>query len=623
MAATRAMPEEASPAGYPPIADYALLSDCHAAALVSRNGAVDWCCMPRFDAGSLFGRLLDWERGGHCTIAPARLDAARTTRRYVGDTLVLETTLHDHDGGEIVLTDCLTMCAEDVRDPRRQLLRVAECREREVTLDVTVAARFDYGDVRPWLRRVTPRAWTATGGDDALVITADAALESDGDHDLRAEVELLPGERFRLSLACMPPELLEGARPRLPSAGQLDDCLERTLAWWREWAERVSFEGGDRASVLRSALTLAALGYAPTGAIIAAPTTSLPERLGGGRNWDYRFAWIRDASLASRSLADLGCEHEANRFRRFVERTAAGHAEDLKILYGVGGERRIGEQELALDGYAGSRPVRVGNAAAGQLQLDTLGELVNLSWRWHRRGHSPDDDHWRYLVSIVERAIAQWDQPDAGIWEQRGELRHFVHSKALCWAAAERALRLAEECGRDAPRARWGTARDAIRAAIETRGYDDRRGVFVQAFDAPELDPALLLLPTFGFVAWDDERMVRTAAAVREELGDDDGLLLWRRASAPDDSEAPCPVEGAFLACSFWLAECLAWQHQPREARRVFDRAAATANELGLFAEEYDPAADAMLGNFPQTLTHLAHVTAALALTQAPRTPPA
>jgi GH15 family glucan-1,4-alpha-glucosidase len=619
------MPEEASGAAtsaYPAIADYALLSDCHAAALVSRNGSVDWCCMPRFDSGSLFGRLLDWERGGHCTVAPAGVDPARTRRRYLDETFVLETTLHDERGGEVVLTDCLAIGGGDMRDPRRQLLRIAECRAGEVTLDVAVAARFDYGDVRPWLRRVDQHSWTATGGNDALVIVSDASLGNDGDHDLRATVTLTAGERFRLSLSYSPPELLEGGPPPAPSAAQLDACLQQTVDRWREWARRVTFAQSDRASILRSALTLKALNYAPTGAIVAAPTTSLPEQLGARRNWDYRFAWVRDSSLASRSLADLGCEAEANRFRRFVERSAAGHADDLKILYGIGGERRIGEQELPLEGYRGARPVRVGNGAAGQLQLDALGELVNLSWRWHRRGHSPSDDHWRYLVTLVERAAGEWDQPDAGIWEQREQQRHFVHSKALCWAAVARGLELAEECGRDAPHERWAAARDAIRAAIETRGYDEQRGVFVQAFGARELDPALLLLPTFGFVDWRDERMVRTAAAVREELADERGVLLWRRAGGPGDGgKDPRAVEGAFLACSFWLAECLAEQGELDEATRVFDASVATANDLGLFAEEYDPRGGVMLGNFPQGLTHLAHVTAALALARARRSP--
>jgi GH15 family glucan-1,4-alpha-glucosidase len=593
----------------PPLEDYGLIGDCHGAALVSCSGAIDWCCIPRFDSGSCFGRLLGWERGGHCTIAPVGLDPARTTREYLGDSLVLATTLHG-DGGELLLVDCLTMCRDDVRDPRRQLLRIVEARRGRVELDVHVVPRFDYGGVRPWLRREGQRLTSALGGDDALLIACDRELEATGEHELRARAVLDPQDRLRLSLAYVPPELLDEEVPRAPTSEQLDACLEQTLAWWREWSQRVSFRGRDAPGVMRSALTLEALTYAPTGAIVAAPTTSLPERIGGDRNWDYRYSWVRDSSFSSRSLAELGCEREADRFRQFIERSAAGHAEDLKILYGIGGERRIGEQQLELDGYAGSRPVRVGNEASGQLQLDTFGELVNLSWRWHRRGHSPDDDHWRFLVSLVDRAAELWEQPDCGLWEWRDEPRHFVHSKALCWAAFDRALRLAEECMRRAPTRRWSAARDAARDAIETRGYDEPRGIFVQAFDRPELDAALLLLPTVEFVAWDDERMVRTVAAIRAELADDDGLLLWRYRS---DSEP----EGAFLACSFWLVECLARQGDVTGARAVFDRTSAAANDLGLFAEEHDPATGAALGNFPQGLTHLAHVTAALALAEA------
>jgi GH15 family glucan-1,4-alpha-glucosidase len=596
---------------YPPIGDYGLIGDCHGAALVSRSGSIDWCCMPRFDAGSCFARLLDWQRGGHGTLAPDGVDPARTTRTYVGDSLVLETHLHC-EAGEVRVTDCLVCDEQDVRDPRRRLLRIAEGVRGHVELRLHVAPRFDYGNVRPWLRRLAPRAVAAIGGDDALVIACDAELDVD-DHDVHASVVLAPGERLRLALTYTPPELLDAQPPDVPSAEELDACLERTLAFWRTWAGRIHFEGADAdaPAVRRSALTLKALTYAPTGAIVAAPTTSLPEWLGSERTWDYRYAWIRDASFSARSFAQLGCEEDADGFRRFVERSAAGHAQDLKVLYGVGGERRVAEQQLALDGYAGSRPVRIGNGASDQLQLDTFGELVNLSWRWHHRGHSPDDDHWRFLVSLVDEAARRCKEPDAGIWERRGEPRHYVHSKVLCWAALDRGLRLSEACMRQAPVRRWTRARNELRRAIERRGYDAERGVFVQAFDSRELDAALLLLPSVEFVAWTDERMMRTVAAIREQLGDDDGLLLRRYSD--DDGQGP---EGMFLACSFWLVECLARQGERDAARDAFDRAAATANDLGLFAEEWDLERASALGNFPQGLTHLAHVGAALALVE-------
>jgi GH15 family glucan-1,4-alpha-glucosidase len=599
---------------HPPIADYALIGDCHSAALVSRTGSLDWCCLPRFDSGSAFGRLLDRNGAGHCSIRPAGRGAWDATREYLADSLVLETTFRG-SSGEARLLDCLVARERGHEVWQRQILRVMEGQRGTVELEIRVAPKFDYGEVRPWIRRYGHRLHSATGGNDALLIWCEQELVEDPQHELVGRVTLNAGERVHLSLSYTPPELV-GSDPDEPDPASLDRALEQTLHWWRGWAQTLALDSRDEAGARRSGIVLKAMTHAPTGAIIAAPTTSLPEVLGGARNWDYRFAWVRDSSFSSRAFAEVGCVDEADAFRAFIMRSAAGHADDLQVLYGVGGERRIGEQELAgLGGYRNSSPVQVGNAAAGQRQLDAYGELVNLTWRWHRRGHSPDDDQWRFLVSLIERAAEQWSKPDHGIWEWPGRPDHFVHSKVLCWSALDRGIRLADECMRKAPTRRWKRARDEIRKAIDHRGYDPRRGVYVQAFDRKALDAALLLLPTVEFVDWRDDRMVRTVAAVREELDAGAGLLYrYRR------KDGLPGVEGAFVCCSFWLVECLAEQGELTDAREVFDQAVSAANDLGLFSEAVDPRSGELLGNFPQGLTHLSHISAAVALarTQGP-----
>jgi GH15 family glucan-1,4-alpha-glucosidase len=599
---------------YPSIGDYALIGDCHSAALVSRQGSIDWCCLPRFDAASTFGRLLDWEKGGHCSISPADEADWESSRRYLDDTLVLETTLLGPTG-EARLLDCFTISPNARGTPARQILRVLEGRRGSISFELRVQPRFDYGQVRPWIRRDGRRLYSAIGGNDALVVWCESELEEDRSHALVGNVTVGVGDRLHLVISYRPPELIDASDPDEPDPNKLDQRLSETTAWWREWTQQLQLESRDEAAARRSAIVLKALTYAPTGAIVAAPTTSLPETLGSVRNWDYRYAWVRDASFSSRAFAELGAATEADAFRAFLMRSAAGHAEDLQVLYGVGGERRLPQQELEkLEGYRRSSPVRVGNSAGEQIQLDAYGELVNLTFRWHRRGHSPGDDDWKFLVSLIDHAAERWQEPDCGLWEWPGEPDHFVHSKVLCWSALDRGIRLADECMRRAPTRRWKRARDECREAIETRGYDGKRGVFVQAFGRRELDAALLLLPTVEFVDWRDERMIRTVAAIREDLGAG-GPLLYRYRR---DDGLP-GGEGAFLCCSFWLAEVLARQGELDEARAVFDHALATANDVGLFSEEIDPRSGEPLGNFPQGLTHLAHIDAAVALAEAQR----
>jgi GH15 family glucan-1,4-alpha-glucosidase len=592
---------------YPPIADYSLIGDGQSSALVSRSGSIDWCCLPRFDSGSCFGRLLDWERGGYFSVRPVEgAREANMHRAYRGETMVLETRFRV-EGGEAVVLDCMTMTPKGPTGTGPQILRVIEGVRGSVDFDVEIVPRYDYGEIDAWIRKQGPNVYSAIGGDDGLVISGDLEL-GPGEHDLHGRCAVRAGERVRVAVAYANPETIEEYAPQAPEADDLDRALDDTIAFWENWIAGLSVSGGDRIETIRSALTLKALIYDRTGALVAAPTTSLPEVEGGERNFDYRYSWIRDSTLAARSMGDLGCDREADAFRRFIERSAAGNAEDLQIMYGVGGERRQEELDLDLDGYGGAKPVRIGNEASKQVQLDVLGQLLEQSWRWYERGHEPDDDYWRFLVDIANSAAERWEEPDRGIWEWRAGPKHFTHSKVLCWVALDRALQLAKACMRKAPERRWRSARDEIREAIERRGYEKRRGVFVQIFDESQLDAALLRLPMVGFIDYEDERMVRTADAIREEL-DADGLLYRHRSK-----DGLKGKEGAFLPASFWLAEVLAHQSRLDEAQEVFDRAVATGNGLGLFSEEYDPQKQRMLGNFPQALTHLSHIEAALAL---------
>jgi GH15 family glucan-1,4-alpha-glucosidase len=564
--------------------------------------------MPTFAGGSYFGRLLDWKQGGYCSISPVGR-SGRATRRYHEGTLVLETSFRIGDG-EIRLTDFFAMRRGGKRSPYAQIIRIVEGVHGNVKVRVHVEPRFDYGEIGAWIRREDAGVYGAIGGNDAMRIAADFELTPLGHHACEAVLSVEAGARHRLSLRYIPPELLDENPPGPPDPEELDRRLDETIEWWQRWASRGRMEGPDEEPVLRSAVVLKALANAPTGAMVAAPTTSLPEVPGGDSNWDYRFSWIRDSSFAVRSLAELGHDAEADGFRRFIERSAAGSAEDLQIVYGVGGERRLNEEVLDhLEGYDGARPVRIGNAAHSQVQLDVYGELLDLAWRWHERGHSPDDDHWRFLVELVDTAAANWREPDRGLWEIRGRRLHFVHSKAMCWTALEYGIRLAKECSRQAPIRRWTKVRNEIRATVERDGFDRKRNTFVQAFGRRALDAALLLLPETGFVAYDDDRMVGTVDAVRREL-EDEGFVYRYRPRPEMGNER----EGAFLPCSFWLAECLARQGRLVEGREVFDRASAAANDLGLFSDEYDVSGGRMLGNFPQGLTHLSHIAAAVAL---------
>jgi GH15 family glucan-1,4-alpha-glucosidase len=596
---------------YPPISDYALIADCHSSALVSKSGSIDWCCMPRFDSDSCFGRLLDWDMAGYFAISPSAPDC-QVEREYEKDTLILVTNFRVAEG-EARLRDFFAMREGGRLNPRRELIRILEGISGALTFSVEVIPRLDYGEIKPWIFTYGSCAHAAVGSSDGLVICGDVPLAIKHGHQLDASVTVRPGERFRLSIQFVSPEALEDTPPELPDPSELDRRFQETRDWWHQWSKRIVTKDSGGACVMRSAIVLKALEYAPTGAIVAAPTTSLPEAIGGKRNWDYRYSWVRDSIFTVHSLADLGCEAEADSFRRFLQRSAAGDADQLQVLYGVDGRRRLTEIELDfLEGYSRTRPVRIGNHAACQFQADVYGLMLELAWRWAERGNSPDANYWKFLSTLVETAIRRWPEPDRGIWEIRSEPQHFVHSKVMCWAAVNRGIALSQSCGLEAPVESWSAAREEIRAAVEFHGYDSERGIFVQAFGMKEVDAALLLLPDVEFVDYRDERMIRTTDAIRSDLNQD-GLILRYRTR--DGVGGP---EGVFLACSFWLAECLARQGRCDEARRVFDRAMACANDVGLFAEEYDSETGQMLGNFPQGLSHLAHISAALALEREP-----
>jgi GH15 family glucan-1,4-alpha-glucosidase len=597
---------------YPPIADYALLADCHSAALVSRAGSIDWACLRRFDAASSFGRILDWDDGGFFALL-AR-DEVERTRRYLDDSLVVETTVRTENGSARVL-DCFAMRQGGTAAPYHQLLRVVEGLDGTVTFDADIAPRFDYGELRPWLRgHASTGAYTAVGGDTALIISSPCELQVNDEHDwLRGALTVEAGERCGFAVeARMAHVLTAEVCPQDEVLRRLDE----TIAWWRRWSGNTATGERYTREIRRSAAVLKGLTCAPTGAIVAAPTTSLPETLGGERNWDYRYTWIRDATLTLAALSVAGHPEVARGFRDYLMRTAAGSAADLQIMYGIYGQRHLPEYTVDLDGYRGSRPVRVGNAAYRQVQHDMYGQILDAADLWRRAPSEEerkeiDVDEWRFLRQVVERAIAVWDEPDRGIWEIRGEPQHFVHSKVMLWVALDRGIRTVEETDLgNVDLERWRGVRDAIRHAIDTKGVHPEHGYFVQTFGSTQLDASLLQLPMVGFVPADDERMVATVDAIMRELAvPPEGFLLRYRVDETDDGLAG--EEATFLMCSFWLVDVLAMQGRVAEATELFEKLLAVGNDLGLFAEEYDASTGQLLGNFPQAFTHLALINSA------------
>jgi GH15 family glucan-1,4-alpha-glucosidase len=598
---------------YPPIADYALISDCHSGALVSKDGSIDWCTFHRYEARPVFGRILDWAKAGFFRIAPLH-DDYEATRRYLPATNVLETTFGT-PSGTLVLTDFFAYRVPEPEEdahsahPDHQLIRIARCIEGEVAVKVKFVPRFDYGLTTPRLETLADDLVVVYGGADALVLQSELPFghaelsATEGNRTLRA------GEKAFVVLTYQLPHELE---PRRLTRDEVDARFETTSATWAAWAERCTYEGPYRDQVVRSALVLKALTNGPTGSIVAAATTSLPEEIGGERNWDYRFSWLRDSALTLNALFALGYDEEAHDYMAWLERTTAGRASELQIMYGVGGERLLPEVELDwLEGYRGSRPVRIGNGAYSQFQLDVFGELLDAVWVYRQHGGEINHTFWEFIGRIAGAVIDRWRDADQGIWEIRGEPRHFTYSKVMAWVALDRAVRIAEADGREGALDEWRANRDELRELIEREGVDPESGAFVQSFgDGGKLDASNLMIPIVGFVEHTDPRARATTERIATELSTDGFVYRY----VTDGVDGLSGDEATFAICSFWLVECLARAGETERARELFERLLGFCNDVGLLAEEIDPHSGELIGNFPQAFSHVGLIQAAIAL---------
>jgi len=584
--------------GHARIEDYALIGDCESAALVARDGSVDWLCLPRFDSPACFAALLGEPRHGRWKLSPSQV--CKVTRRYRPDTLILETEFVT-DGGAATLIDFMP-----VSDGRSDLVRMVVGARGRVAMEMEFILRFDYGASVPWVTRTHGgKGIRAISGPDKVVLCAAVPLEN-RDMKTRACFEVAAGETLCFVLT-------HGASHLdVPTPVDPGRALEDTERFWRGWAGQCKLSGPWDASVRRSLITLKALTYAPTGGIVAAPTTSLPERLGGVRNWDYRYCWLRDATLTLLAFLDARLHEEARSWREWLVRAVAGSPDQMQIMYGIAGERRLAEWDIAwLPGYERSAPVRVGNAAANQLQLDVYGEVIDALYQACKSGLARDDVAWGLQLELLAHLERAWVEPDAGIWEVRGPPRHFTYSKVMAWVAFDRAVKMVEGMGLPGPLERWRELRDRIHRDVCERGYSERRGAFVQSYGSEGLDAALLLIPITGFLPATDPRVLGTVEAIQHELTVD-GLV--QRYLTHEGLDGLPPGEGVFLACSFWLADNLCLQGRRREARELFERLLGLTNDVGLLAEQYDPAARRFLGNFPQAFSHVALVNTAFNL---------
>ena len=582
-----------------PIEDYALIGDCTTAALVGRNGSIDWLCWPRFDSAACFAALLGNEEHGRFLLAP-KSQTGPATRCYRDGSLVLETTFDTPDG-EVVVVDFMVP-----ESPNSCIVRIVEGRRGAVPMRMELSLRFDYGASVPWVtRRQGGNGIVAIAGPEMVVLRTDVALHGESMQTV-ADFTVSEGQSVSFVLTHSASHL------PVPLSIDTDDALYRTEKVWAAWSSRMSYDGPWASAVRRSLLTLKCLTYAPTGGIVAAPTTSLPEALKGPRNWDYRFCWLRDATITLFAFMSTGYYDEAKAWAEWLHRSIAGSPEQVQIMYGIAGERRLEETTVDfLPGYQGAAPVRLGNAAATQLQLDVFGEVMDALHQARCAALLTNTQTWSLQRALLSHLDSIWQQPDEGLWETRGGRRHFTFSKVMAWVAFDRGISDAETFGLEAPLDQWRETRDAIHAAVCRDGYSEKLGSFVQSFGAEALDASLLLIPLLGFLPHDDPRIRGTVAAIERDLLVDGFVLRYRTEDGKDGLPAG---EGAFLACSFWLASAMHLQGRKAEARALFERLLALCNDVGLLSEEYDPKAGRFTGNFPQAFSHVALITTALTL---------
>lgn len=604
------MDQQTNPAPHSqPIEDYALIGDCATAAIVGRDGSIDWLCMPRFDSPALFANLLGTPENGRFLLAPAN-PCAPATRTYRDDSLVLE-TLFTTDTGQVAIIDFMHPGAVN-----SSIIRIVEGRKGSVDMQMELCVRFEYGITVPWVtRRRGGNGIVAIAGPELLVLRTPVKLEG-RDMKTVGAFTVREGERVPFVMTHGPSHLA------LPVSPDPDDALYETERFWHDWSSRCGYQGPHAAAVKRSLIVLKALTYTATGGIVAAPTASLPEVLGGERNWDYRFCWLRDAVITLYAFMGAGYFDEAASWARWLHRSVAGDPAQLQIMYGIAGERRMDEAELPwLRGYEGSTPVRTGNAAAGQLQLDVYGEVMGALHEARSSKLLDSEETWSVQREMLSHLETIWDQPDEGLWETRGGRQQFTFSKIMAWVAFDRGIRDAEMYGLDGPVDRWRDIRTKIHAMVCEQGFDAELGAFTQSFGSKALDASLLLIVITGFLPLDDHRVVRTVAAIEKDLMVDGFVVRYRAEDSPDGLKG---TEGAFLACSFWLATAMHALGRVEDAHALFDRLVALCNDVGLLSEEYDPKFGRLVGNFPQAFSHVALVSTAMRLARAPSpTPPA